>query len=485
MSPRVAHRPVADAAVATVDPPWDFARWRDCARAAFRAGLAPESVDWRDGEQGGLLPAADVRDLAPVRAAPAVPADLLTLAETVVCHRDAARHALPYRLLWRIAAGERTLLANAADPDVRRAQELAQAVRRDAHKMKAFVRFREVPGEEEAFVAWFEPAQDIVDRVAPFFARRFAGMRWAIVTPRRSVSWDGTALAFGPGGVRADAPADDAQDALWKTYYANIFNPARLKLDAMRAEMPQKYWKLMPETALIPSLVREAGSRVQAMAEREAQAPRRRIPAPAPPPAAPAAGTMDALNAALRACRGCELWQPATQAVAGEGPRDARIAIVGEQPGDREDLAGRPFVGPAGQLFDRALGELGIDRSTLYLTNAVKHFRFEQRGKVRLHRNPEARHVSVCRSWIEQELLLVKPAVVACLGATAAQAMFGRGFRLMAERGRFIDLGDGRRGFATVHPSWVLRQPAGTARDAAWQGFVDDLARLFKGSRDG
>jgi uracil-DNA glycosylase len=466
-------------AIATVDPPWEFARWRACARAALRARIAPEALDWRDGEQGGLLPAADVLALPPVREAPAVPAPFLALAEALVCHRDAARHALPYRLLWRIVGGERALLDHAADADVRRAQEMAQAVRRDAHKMKAFLRFREVPGEPDAFVAWFEPAHDIVDRVAPFFARRFAGMRWAIVTPRRSVWWDGAALAFGAGGVRADAPADDAQDALWKTYYANIFNPARIKLDAMRAEMPRKYWKLMPETTLIPSLVRDAGARVDAMAAREAQATRRRIPAPLPAPPPPAAGTLEALNAGLRACRACELWQPATRAVAGEGPRDARIAIVGEQPGDQEDLAGRPFVGPAGQLFDRALAELGVDRATLYLTNAVKHFRFEQRGKARLHRNPAARHVAACRRWIEEELGLLQPAVVACLGATAAQAMFGRDFQLMAARGRWLDLADGRKGFATVHPSWVLRQPAGEARDAAWRGFVDDLARLF------
>ena len=152
--------------------------------------------------------------------------------------------------------------------------------------------------------------------------------------------------------------------------------------------------------------------------------------------------------------------------------------LVGEQPGDEEDLSGRPFVGPAGRLLDRALGEIGIDRAALYLTNAVKHFKFELRGKRRLHRNPAVSEQRACAPWLREEIRTVRPEVVVCLGATAARAVLGPGFGLMEGRGRWQVLDDGTRVLATVHPAWVLRQPAGAARDAAYRGFVEDLARI-------
>lgn len=184
------------------------------------------------------------------------------------------------------------------------------------------------------------------------------------------------------------------------------------------------------------------------------------------------------LRKAAEACRACPLWEPATQTVFGEGPEDARILVVGEQPGDMEDLSGRPFVGPSGKLLDRALAELGIDRSTLYLTNAVKHFHFERRGKRRLHRNPEASHVQACRSWLAGEIERVRPEVIVCLGGTAALAVFGGGFRLMEQRGRWHTLDDGTSALATVHPAWILRQPPGAQADA-YAGWVEDLRLLL------
>ncbi|WP_017911577.1 TIGR03915 family putative DNA repair protein, partial [Xanthomonas sp. SHU 166] len=253
---------------AEVVPPWSLEAWRAVARAAWCAQVAPETLAWDGDAQGGLLAGTDVATLPAQVPPPRVSAEFLALAGAVLCHRDPQRHALLYRLLWRIAGGERALLQRVTDADVHRTQQWAQAVRRDSHKMKAFVRFREVPGEQEAYIAWFEPEHHIVDRVAPFFARRFAGMRWAILTPYRSVRWDGEALQFGAGAQRADAPADDAQDTLWRTYYANIFNPARLNPTMMRQEMPQKYWKHLPEAQLLPTLIRDAGQRVREMAER-------------------------------------------------------------------------------------------------------------------------------------------------------------------------------------------------------------------------
>lgn len=264
---------------AQVDPGWSLESWRALARQAWEAQLAPEQVNWEQPQQGSLLPATAVTQATPLRSGLSVPATFMDLAGRVLCHRDPGRHALLYRLLWRIGQGERGLLQRALDADVHRLRGLEKSVGRDLHKMKAFVRFRPVPGQDNTYAAWFEPEHFIVDRVAPFFLRRFAGMRWSIHTPYRSVVWDGQALWWGDGGDREAVPAEDAGEKLWQAYYANTFNPARLNTRMMRQEMPQKYWHLLPETHLLPELVRTAGSRVQAMAERQAQAPRRKIPA--------------------------------------------------------------------------------------------------------------------------------------------------------------------------------------------------------------
>ena len=193
----------------------------------------------------------------------------------------------------------------------------------------------------------------------------------------------------------------------------------------------------------------------------------------------PVDGSLAALRDAAAGCKRCPLWKPATQTVFGEGPAKARVLVVGEQPGDQEDLAGRPFVGPSGQLFDRAMDELGIDRRRCYVTNAVKHFKFERRGKVRLHKSPNPGEQAACRIWLEGELARIKPDVVVCLGAIAARNVLGTKFRLMAQRGTWQSLPDGTRVVATVHPSFVLRQRDAEARHAAYRGFVADLALLL------
>jgi uracil-DNA glycosylase len=174
------------------------------------------------------------------------------------------------------------------------------------------------------------------------------------------------------------------------------------------------------------------------------------------------------LGAAVQACRRCELWRHATQGVAGEGPRQAPLMLVGEQPGDQEDLQGRPFVGPAGAVLDRALAEAGLDREALWLTNAVKHFKFEPRGKRRIHAKPDAGEIEACRWWLDHELKLVRPKAVVALGATAGRAVFGRPMTVASARGRPMMLKSGAAGLLTVHPSYLLR-----LRDAA------DKARAF------
>ncbi|HWY46844.1 MAG TPA: UdgX family uracil-DNA binding protein [Bryobacteraceae bacterium] len=185
--------------------------------------------------------------------------------------------------------------------------------------------------------------------------------------------------------------------------------------------------------------------------------------------------TLRALRDEVQRCRGCELYRYATQAVFGEGPRSARIALVGEQPGDEEDRQGHPFVGPAGKLLNKALEEAGIDRSAVYVTNAVKHFKFEERGKRRLHKKPRMSEIKACKPWLEAEMSLIKPEVIVCLGARAAQALLGSKYRLTKERGKFVEHPLAPLVTATIHPSAVLRTPNAEQRHQEYRKFVADL----------
>jgi probable DNA metabolism protein len=460
----------------------DFAAWRLAARGLLRGGVLPDQVQWQVDGHDDLFDGSEARDAAGVATPPTgrVPRDFLALAETVLAYSDPRRHAVLYRMLWRLTHGEPALLKIATDDDVAWTSLAAKAVRRDMHKMKAFVRFREVTGPDgPVFIAWFEPSHDIVERVAPFFVRRFAGMRWSILTPLRSAHWNGETLDIDAGANKADAPTEDALEELWRTYFANIFNPARLKVRAMTQEMPVRYWKNLPEAALIPGLIRDASARMQAMVDKAPTTPELRIPAPIPQqPALTPEGSIAQLREHARHCRACPLWEPATQTVFGEGPDNARIVIIGEQPGDQEDLAGHPFVGPAGKVFDHALTDAGIDRRSVYVTNTVKHFKFEPHGRKRLHARANAMEQAACRQWLAAELDLIRPTTIVCLGAMAAQNIFGSGFRLLEQRGQWIELDGGTRGFATVHPSYLLRLKDEAARTQGYQAFVHDLRLL-------
>jgi DNA polymerase len=192
-------------------------------------------------------------------------------------------------------------------------------------------------------------------------------------------------------------------------------------------------------------------------------------------PMATASQNLENLREEAADCRACPLWKNATQIVFGEGPPHAPLMLVGEQPGDREDIAGKPFVGPAGQMLDRALEEAGIDRNKAYVTNAVKHFKFMPRGKFRLHQKPTTPEIKACRPWYERELAAIKPDLVVAMGATAVQSVFGKITPINKNRGRLIDLDDGTRVLVTVHPSYLLRLPDEEAKAKEYQRFVDDL----------
>ena len=193
-------------------------------------------------------------------------------------------------------------------------------------------------------------------------------------------------------------------------------------------------------------------------------------------PFVPARPTLARLREAAKSCRGCHLWAPATQTVFGEGPEGARIVLVGEQPGDKEDLEGRPFVGPAGRELDRGLEAAGIDRGEVYVTNAVKHFKFEERGRRRIHQTPRQIEIKACRPWLDEELEVLAPEAVVALGATAAKALLGSKFRVTRERGRLVESSLAPIVTATIHPSAILRADSDAAREAEREAFAADLA---------
>ncbi len=462
----------------TLDGETDFDGWRDAARSLVLSQIVPADVTWTlaGGEPELFVPAIP----RPPDATGTfnVPARFVELAKSAILHRDPERFAWLYRLLWRLRDHPQ-LMQIATDPDVARIQGCAKSVHRDQHKMKAFVRFREIGREHKSrYVAWFEPEHHIVAATAPFFARRFADMEWSILTPDVCAHWDGHAITITAGVNKASAPSEDRLEETWLAYYASIFNPARLKTKAMQAEMPKKYWRNLPEAALIKPLIAEAERMATDMIAAPATAPKKpqRREEPMKTPAIhEAGGSIAALREDAHDCRACDLWKDATQTVFGEGPQHASVMMVGEQPGDKEDLAGQPFVGPAGQMLDRALAEAGVDRGKVYVTNAVKHFKFVPRGKFRLHQKPNTAEIKACRPWYERELKSINPQLVVAMGATAAQSVLGKATPINKTRGRLIDHEGEAKVLVTVHPSYLLRLPDEDARAREYQRFVDDL----------
>jgi probable DNA metabolism protein len=468
-----------------LDHETDLAGFRAQARQLLARGVAPQDVSWSAGRWHDDLFADSPAGEAPAPAADAavhVPAGYLALCRAVILHREPRRLALLYRLLWRLVH-EPALRHDPLDADMLQARQMARAVQRDIHKMRAFVRFRQVPDDDGArgplHVAWFEPEHRIVEASAPWFQRRFANMRWAILTPDRCAEWDLRELRLRGGARREEAPPPDAGEALWLTYYRSIFNPARLNLPLLRKEMPRRYWQNLPEAQLIAPLAAAAQERSARMIAQPPTHPLRRLPRP-PPQAAmlPEADALAALRQRMQQCRACPLGAAATQAVCGEGPlRPARM-FVGEQPGDQEDLRGRPFVGPAGQLFERALQALGVARDSVYISNAVRHFKYELRGARRIHKTPAQQEVTACAHWLEEEIALVRPQALVALGGTAARTLLARPVAVLAERGAWFTREDGLPVLVTLHPSALLRLPP-ARQPQAFEDFVRDLRRAF------
>ena len=481
--------------------PVDFDGWRRAARALRLAEVAPADVRWSVGEAETAL----FEDGPPPAADPAagftVAREFVSLAQAVICHRDDDRFDLLYRLLWRMR-DEPRLMGLLTDADMVDALARQKAVRQAEHKMHAFVRFRRVddPAEEERlatadpahvradeeYFSWYEPPHYVVALGVQFFVRRLANVRFTIATPYVTATWDRERLQLTPGGAPGKLPAEDDSEEDWRSYYRSIFNPARLNPKVMRQHMAEHYWKNLPEAETISSLVATAQERTRAMVEALPTQPSERalraaarVQRQEPVDGGPPATNLDEVAAGVQLCRRCDLWRDATQGVPGQGPGRAPLMFVGEQPGDMEDLAGLPFVGPAGQLFDRALAAAGVPRAETYVTNSVKHFKHELRGKRRIHAKPNTTEITACNWWLQNERRIVQPRVVVALGATAAQAVFRRAIPVTRNRGVVEALPDGATGFLTVHPSFLLRLPDEASKAKEFDLFVQDLAAAY------
>ena len=403
----------------------------------------------------------------------------MDMLESAACCRVPNRWAFLYLVLWRWQQGEKDVIS-AADEDGARLHGMVKAVRREEHDMHAYIRFRE--RREEAgpprFVAWFEPNHDVLPQVARHFASRMGRVTWMIATPEASVMWDGVTLHSTGALMRGPEDIDDAGEALWLTYYRSIFNPARLNAELMHGHIPSRFWKNLPEGAVVPEMVSQAAAGARRVGQTRSVGQRNGtsipISADKAQPERDAPSTLDK-------CRRCDLWKNATQAVPGVGPAagpdKARIMLVGEQPGDQEDLAGLPFVGPAGNLLERAMTEAQVERRTIYLTNAVKHFKWEPRGKRRIHKTPAQREIEACSYWLESEIAEVAPKVIVALGSTALKAVTGDAHATLKDvLGKPFQLGE-QWIVVVYHPSYILRVPGEDAKAQAFAVMVDGLRR--------
>ena len=468
----------------------DFSQWRGMARLLLAHEIHPAQILWNptDSGQQALFEQAA---LPPKENLYSVSKQFLTLAEKTGAHRNPDRWQLLYHTLWRLTHGERHLLRISTDPVIHALEQMEKAVRRDMHKTKAFVRFRLTEEEgAEHYIAWHRPDHRILRLVAPFFQRRFTSMHWTILTPDESVHWNGETLRFGPGVPADQAPPEDVLEDLWRDYYRATFNPARIMVRAMKREMPVRHWATLPETRIIQDMLNEAPERVAAMLKH--QEGMATSAADFLPP--PACRDLPSLRDAAMGCEGCPLHTCASRTVFGEGVTDAKLMLVGEQPGDEEDKAGKPFVGPAGQVLDQALTQAGVPREALYITNAVKHFKFRLQDGQRYHRTPTLQDVTACKPWVEAEIAAVKPKAILGLGVTAARALISPGFTLKEGRTRWQPYGrslselhspapaDAPGIAATFHPSAILRAPDRAKQEEMFQMLVQDLSMAWEKS---
>jgi probable DNA metabolism protein len=420
-----------------LDNETDWEGWRRATRALVLTGADPESLTWSVGTEPTPLPDASGTFH--------VPRSLVSLASLAIQARNPERFGLLYSLVWRVNAGEKL---PADDIDLSLVHRMALSVRAEAHRMRTNLRFLPMPEDGTTrFLGWFEPAHFVLPANAQLIARRFPKLTFSIVTPDGSAHWDGSSLLFGPGLRHAED--DEALQAWWEYHRAMVLEQATPEVSVPEAESVDEAPRSPDRPAPGPVVLHIRSDPELLRATKQASA-----------------------------CHRCPLYGPATQTVFGEGPAGARVMFVGEQPGDQEDTIGRPFVGPAGQLMDRAMEEAGIDRRTAYITNAVKHFKFTQRGKRRIHQTPEVPEIQACNFWLDVERTHLHPRLLVLMGGSAARAVLGRAVTISRERGRPFQLADGQAVFVTVHPSYLLRIQDAATRAREYAAFVRDLKAI-------
>lgn len=404
----------------------DLKTWRQAARHYALAGTPPEALSWRVAQS-----AEDAQRVFQVASSEQTDPDAVLhlprrLVEWILLGLQASspeRFDALYRLVFRVVQDHLDLTTALDDPDVRAVVGLVEAVKAETERFR--LEFARVFADPAQTVWSDTPTAYVVEGNAAYCMARYA-RPWEIRTAYRSMKWDGKALWFGAGGAEAIAEPQGG----WQ-------------------QAGQGMWQDWPRTVLVPD-----------RAEVETTT------------------TLDALAAEAMDCRSCTLWRPAARTVFGEGAATARVMLVGEQPGDQEDQAGRPFVGPAGQVLERALEEAGLSRNSVYVTNAVKHFRFTWRNGRRLHQKPEQDSVQACQMWLDAERRLIQPSLIVMMGVTAAQSLLHRPVTISRERSRIFPLGEGSQGLVTVHPSYLLRLPSEADKQREYARFVEDLRQV-------
>ena len=439
-------------------------------------GVAPHEICWGEGREGLFDEPLEMagEDFPTLDLPPVVRSRL----EEACGFLDEERWSLPYRVLWRWSRGEREALLP-GDIDGTRLARRARAVCGDAHAMKGFLRFRERPEGDPRFVAWYEPRHAVLPEVARHFAARMGRTAWLIATPQGTAAWDGQHLAFGQ--LVSELPEDsDLTEELWLRYYRSTFNPERFNERALEAFLPQRFRKGLIEAPLIPTLVSEA--RLGDSRQILEISPLKREPL-----GNCQTGHVERAGAiqGLEACRRCGLWEHATYPVGGSGPSDARLIIVGEQPDDHDDLIGEPFSGPLGRFLEALLNEAGLSRESVFLTHAVKHFRFEMKALQRSYRSPAPEQVEACRGWLEQELARLPARVVVALGRTAVRALGLSDGENPCQGGLSPIMQGDYEIFTTWHPAYALRAREESARAIARTHIVTSLRSAGLRARGG
>jgi probable DNA metabolism protein len=504
-----------------------FAAWRRAARALLRQGVEPSQIEWVESgnkaaahsgddcngsatgqvvqslaasaaERVSSATAADVPNAEPActaagsvgtgaSAAPAIPRELLSWLKTAACVRAPDRWALLYRVLWRWTRGERTVL-DLNDPDGSLLDQRIRTIEHETEDLLTLTLFRRRDpsmGPPE-FVGWYEPHHDLLERAAVRFAARMGDSTWMLATPHGAVFWNGmllridqpgaeeyeqTTQALPASAMTGEAVTSMPTEALWLAYYASAFNGAPLPV-------PLRYWRMPPAGPPLPARLARERSRLGAQSAA--------VTVPPTPPVEYSAMTPPLIEPTgpLATCRRCALWRNAKQAVAGVGPAHAAIMVVGEQPGEHENQHGEPLTGPAGQLLDAVLARAGLKRETLYLTYAVKHYKWETLDQQRIHRTPVRREVEACQYWLEKELARIAPRVVVTLGATALKALTGAHVNLSEYLGQTI-AHDGRLIVPAWHPSYALGMANATLRDDVVAAIVTAFSRAAALAADG